>query len=76
LVSADGAPAEILREAKAGLATPASDADALAASIRALLEDPERRRGFGAQGRAYAAAFDRGRLVERLEAVLRDVVAR
>jgi glycosyltransferase involved in cell wall biosynthesis len=76
LVSADGAPAEILREAKAGLATPASDADALAASIRALLEDPERRRGFGAQGRAYAAAFDRGRLGERLEAVLRDVVAR
>jgi hypothetical protein len=74
LVSADGAPAEILREAKAGLATPASDAAALAASIRALLEDPERAHAFGASGRAYAAAFDRGRLVERFESVLRGVV--
>jgi len=75
LVSADGAPAEILREAKAGLATPASDAGALADSIRALLEDPERGRAFGASGRRYAAAFDRGRLVERFEAVLQGVVA-
>lgn len=75
LVSADGAPAEILREAKAGLATPASDARALAGSIRVLLEDPAEARAFGAAGRSYAAAFDRGRLVERFEAVLRDVVA-
>jgi glycosyltransferase involved in cell wall biosynthesis len=75
LVSADGAPAEILCEAKAGLATPASDAAALAASIRALLEDPARAHAFGEAGRAYAAAFDRGRLVERFEAVLEGVVA-
>jgi glycosyltransferase involved in cell wall biosynthesis len=74
LVSADGAPNEILREAKAGLATPASDAAALAGSIRALLEDPAQSAAFGAAGRAYAAAFDRGRLVERFEAVLREVV--
>ncbi|RIL04488.1 MAG: glycosyltransferase WbuB [Proteobacteria bacterium] len=76
LVSADGAPAEILREAKAGLATPASDAAGLAQSIRALLEDPERARAFGAQGRAYASGFDRGRLVEKFEAVLAGVVGR
>jgi glycosyltransferase involved in cell wall biosynthesis len=75
-VSADGAPAEILREAKAGLATPASDAAALAASIRALLEDPARAQAFGEAGRAYAAAFDRGRLVERFEAVLRGLVGK
>lgn len=75
LVSADGAPAEILREAKAGLATPASDAAALAGSIRALLEDPARARSFGEAGKSYAAAFDRGRLVERFEAVLLDVLA-
>lgn len=74
LVSADGAPNEILREARAGLATPASDAAGLAGSIRALLEDPARARAFGAAGRAYAADFDRGRLVERFEAVLERVV--
>lgn len=74
LVSADGAPAEILREAQAGLATPASDAAGLAASIRTLLEDPARAQAFGQAGRRYAAAFDRGRLVERFESVLRGVV--
>ena len=75
LVSADGAPAEILREANAGLATPASDAVGLAASIRTLLEDSARAREFGEAGRRYAAAFDRGRLVERFEEVLRFAAA-
>ena len=75
LVSADGAPAEILREAKAGLATPASDAEGLAHSIRTLLADPARAAEFGAAGKHYAAAFDRGRLVERFEEVLRFTVA-
>jgi glycosyltransferase involved in cell wall biosynthesis len=75
LVSADGAPSAILREAKAGFATPAGDAAALAASIRALLEDPAQAQAFGAAGKSYAAGFDRGRLVEHFERVLRDVVA-
>jgi len=74
LVSADGAPAEILREAKAGLATPASDAAGLAASLHLLLENPARARAFGEAGKSYAAAFDRGRLVERFEGVLGSVV--
>jgi len=76
LVSADGAPNEILREAKAGLATAAADADGLAQSIRTLLEDPTQVRAFGEAGRAYAAGFDRSRLVERFEAVLHGVVGR
>jgi glycosyltransferase involved in cell wall biosynthesis len=75
LVSADGAPAEILREAKAGLATPASDAAALAESIAVLLRDPAQARAFGDAGRGYAAAFDRGRLVERFESVLASAIA-
>jgi colanic acid biosynthesis glycosyl transferase WcaI len=76
LVSADGAPAAILREAKAGLATPAADAGALAGAIRSLLEHPEDGRTLGEQGRRYARGFDRGRLVERFEGVLRRVVER
>lgn len=75
LVSADGAPNEILREAKAGLATPAGDAAALAASIRSLLDDPGQALAFGEAGKSYAAGFDRARLVERFETVLRGVVA-
>jgi hypothetical protein len=75
LVSADGAPAEILREAKAGFATPASDAAGLAASIRRLMEDPDVARTLGEDGRTYAAGFDRVRLVERFEAVLGSAVA-
>lgn len=70
LVSANGAPGEILRESGAGFATPASDAAALVGSIRKLLADPDACRNFGEKGRAYAARFDRRRLVEEFEAVL------
>jgi glycosyltransferase involved in cell wall biosynthesis len=76
LVSADGAPAEILREADAGLATPASDAPALAASFRTLIEDPAAARAFGERGRAFAAGSDRRVLVERFEEVLQTAIER
>ena len=70
LVSADGAPSEILKESGAGLATPASDAEALAMSIRTLLDDPAHARTLGEQGRRFATGHDRRRLVERFEEVL------
>jgi colanic acid biosynthesis glycosyl transferase WcaI len=70
LVSADGAPSEILKDSAAGLATPASDAEALAGSIRTLLDDPARARTLGEHGRRFAAGHDRRRLVERFEEVL------
>lgn len=74
LVSADGAPAKILREAQAGLASPAADAEALARSIRSLRDDPDRARACGERGRAFARGFDRRVLVERFESVLCRVV--
>jgi colanic acid biosynthesis glycosyl transferase WcaI len=74
LVSADGAPREILEEAKAGLATAASDAVGLANSIRRLLTHPEEARAFGKNGSLYAQGFDRRVLVERLEALLQRLV--
>ena len=76
LVSANGAPADILLESGAGYASPASDAPALAESIRKLLDDPEGCRAFGERGRAYAARFDRRLLVEEFEAVLLGAVER
>jgi colanic acid biosynthesis glycosyl transferase WcaI len=76
LVSADGAPAELLHEAGAGMATPAGDADALARSIRRLLDEPTKTRLLGAEGRRFAARYDRRRLVDALEGILEGVVAR
>lgn len=76
LVSADGAPADILNQSGAGFATAAGDARALAESIRKLLEAPDRGRALGERGRRYAAAFDRRALVERFEELLRDVAGR
>ncbi len=74
LVSADGAPREIVEEAGAGLATPAGDARALARSIETLIERPDLARTFGAQGAVYARRFDRRELVKSLEGTLQALV--
>jgi glycosyltransferase involved in cell wall biosynthesis len=76
LVSADGAPAEMLRESGAGIDTPAGDADALADAILSLLEGPDLATRLGEKGRSYAKRFDRRLQVDGLEQVLLDVVAR
>ncbi|HEY8494679.1 MAG TPA: glycosyltransferase family 4 protein [Myxococcota bacterium] len=76
LVSADGAPNEILREAEAGLATPAADAEALADSIETLLTKPALAQELGANGVRYARRFDRRALVDELERLLLAVTER
>ncbi len=73
LLSADGAPAEMIQEAGAGLATPAGDVDALVASIRRLVADREQAAALGRAGREYAKRSDRRLLVDRLEELLRRV---
>lgn len=70
LVSANGAPADILEESQAGFATPAGDVEGLTESIRKLLDAPDLSERFSENGRRYAANFDRSVLVERFEAVL------
>jgi len=74
LLSADGAPAEIVASNGAGLATPAADLDALVASILQLVRDPEKARAMGRRGREQAKESDRRLLVDRFESVLRRVV--
>lgn len=73
LVSANGAPREILEESGAGFGSAASDAEALAANIARLANDPEACRRFGEKGRAYSKGFDRRALVESFEAVLQRI---
>jgi len=59
-----GEAAQILREAGAWIVPPA-DSDALAAAIRTLAADPQRRHSMGRQGRCYVEKhFDRGALAQ------------
>jgi len=59
-----GEAAQILREAGAWVVPPA-DSEALAAAIRTLAADPERRQAMGRQGRCYVEKhFDRGVLAQ------------
>jgi glycosyltransferase involved in cell wall biosynthesis len=57
-----GEAAQILREAGAWIVPPA-DSEALAAAIRTLAADPQRRQSMGREGRCYVEKhFDRGEL--------------
>ena len=73
MVSADGAPREILAEAEAGPGSGAEDLEGLLSSIRSLAGDRELANAMGERGRAYAVGSDRRVLVERLEALLARV---
>jgi len=76
LVSADGAPAEIIAASGAGLASPAGDAASLADSLHTLVHSPDLRQEMGTKGKAFARGSDRRLLVESLEATLLRVAAR
>lgn len=75
LLSADGAPAEIVAASGGGLVAAAGDRDGLVAHVRRLLAHPAERTAFGERGKAFAASHDRRKLVDRFEALLVRVVA-
>jgi glycosyltransferase involved in cell wall biosynthesis len=77
LASLDGAGASEVERAGAGLATPAGDADALAAAVLSLYRLPGAERvAMGLRGRAYSERnFQREALIDRLEAVLAEAVS-
>jgi glycosyltransferase involved in cell wall biosynthesis len=65
-----GEAAQILREAGAWIVPP-GDSEALAAAIRTLAADPQRRQAMGCQGRCYVEEhFDRGTLARLYRKVL------
>ncbi|HET7568460.1 MAG TPA: glycosyltransferase family 4 protein [Gaiellaceae bacterium] len=70
VVAADaGGPAETVEDGVAGILYPPGDAAALAAALRDLAGDPERRRALGEAGRERAAAFAPERVAARLREV-------
>ena len=60
---------DAVRDGETGLLVPAADVAALAAGMRSLLADSQRRRRFGEQGRKWARNFDWNLLAKEQEAI-------
>jgi glycosyltransferase involved in cell wall biosynthesis len=69
-------PLEVLGDSEFGVLTPVGDAEAFAAAVDALLDDPERRRVLAERGRVRALDFDRRRLLPVYEALFERAVRR
>lgn len=76
LAALEGEGARIMEEAQAGIVVPADDSTALAeATLRLFRMRAEEREVMGENGRRYfLQEFSRDALIERLDAVMRDVV--
>jgi len=76
VIAADaGGTAELVGGDGAGVLVPPGDPDALAAAVRDLLEDPERRCRLGEAARQrIAAEFPLARMIDRYEAALTAVI--
>jgi len=65
------AAAHLVREAGCGVVVAPEDPEALAAALRGLRRDADRRRELGRAGRRFAEArFDRGRVLAHWESLL------
>jgi len=76
VIAADaGGTAELVGSNGAGVLVPPGDSDTLAAAVRDLLEDPERRRRLGeAARRRIETEFPLARMIDRYEAALAAVI--
>ncbi len=76
VIAADaGGTAELVGRDGAGVLVPPGDPDALAAAVRELLGDPERRRSLGEVARRRVEAeFPLARMIERYEAALTAII--
>lgn len=62
---------EVIDEGRTGLLVPPRDPAALAAAVRALLDDPARRRAMAAAAPGWAAQFSWSAVADRVEAAYR-----
>jgi rhamnosyl/mannosyltransferase len=66
----------VVQDGVTGRVVPPRDPRALAAAVRELLDDPDRRTGMGRAGRARVEAeFTQERMIARVEEVYREVLA-
>jgi glycosyltransferase involved in cell wall biosynthesis len=74
LASGEGGPAEVIDDGRTGVLFASRDRDALAAGMRALADDAERRRRLGAAAREAALAYRPEVLAGRLEAAYEQLL--
>lgn len=74
IVAAAGEAARLVGETGCGLVTEPEDGESLAAAVRTLAGDRERAGALGAAGRVAAREHARSRQIERVDAVLTEVV--
>lgn len=75
--SEEGSLPDIVRDGETGVLVEKGNAPALAAALRPLLLDPERRRQMGIAGlRRYETNFTMGRMEESLAAVIDDCIGK
>ena len=68
-------PRDIIREGVDGHVVPDGDADALAAAMAGLMDDPDRRKAFGAAAVEGAARYDLATIAGRWEQLLGELEA-
>jgi glycosyltransferase involved in cell wall biosynthesis len=73
LTTRTGGMIDMVRPDVDGLLLPAGDAAALAAAVRTLLADPDRRAAMGAAARTRAASFTVSEVVPQIERIYHDV---
>jgi glycosyltransferase involved in cell wall biosynthesis len=72
-----GGTSTVVLHDRTGYLVPAGDAAAVARSIRALLDDPDRRRRYGEAARTHVRSrFARERLTDDLDALYHELLAR
>jgi glycosyltransferase involved in cell wall biosynthesis len=75
ILAIDGVIRQVVESVRAGIAVPPGDAQAMAQAIRQLADEPEHGRLMGQRGRQYVESnFDRARLADDLEQVLKNLV--
>jgi glycosyltransferase involved in cell wall biosynthesis len=74
--AATGGVAELIIDERTGLVCPPDDAEAIAAALRRLIEDPALRVRLAEAGRAHAARFTVEQSATKLYAAWRSVVKR
>ena len=66
-------PREIIRDGVDGDLVPPEDVDGLSRALLELIDDPERRRRYGAAALENARRFDVGTISQRWDALLRSL---